>query len=175
MLQVREGNREAANMLYRRNRQRIAGYITRIMGRSRAVEDLTQDVFLQAITHADQYRPTAKVTTWLYRIATNLSLNYMKRADVKRQAAQPEDAPLEVVDRRSEAPDQQMSLDEVRSRVNEALQSLPVNQRIALTLFEYEQCSYEQIAAVLETTVEAVRSLLGRARTTMRRNLQGLL
>lgn len=174
MLQVREGNREAANTLYRRNQPRIARYIARIVGRGHSAEDLTQDVFLQAITHAHQYQPTAKVTTWLYRIATNLALNYLKGPGVKRQAGQAADNPFEAADPQNAAPEQRMNLDELRHQVSNAIRTLPINQRVALTLFEYEQCSYEQIAAVLEVTVEAVRSLLMRARATLRRQLRGL-
>ena len=66
-------------------------------------------------------------------------------------------------------------MDEMRAQVSAAIAALPLNQRIALTLFEYESCSYDQIAAVLDVSVEAVRSLLMRARTTLRRELKGLL
>jgi RNA polymerase sigma-70 factor (ECF subfamily) len=174
MLQVGAGNRDAANALFRRNFERIAKYITRIVGPHRPVEDLTQDVFVQAITHAKQFKPTAKVTTWLYRIATNTSLNYLKQPGVRRQVAEPADRPLEVSDEGTGLPESSLSQRELQERVAQSIADLPVNQRIALTLFQYEDCSYEQIATVLGTTVEAVRSLLGRARATLRRNLHGL-
>ena len=175
MLQIRDGNREAANTLYRRNQLRIARYIARIVGRGHCAEDLTQDVFLQAITHAHQYQPTAKVTTWLYRIATNRALNHLKGCNVSRHAGQSDVVPLEVADNRNATPDQHMNLDELRCQVASAISGLPINQRIALTLFEYEQCSYEQIATVLDVTVEAVRSLLMRARATLRCQLRKLV
>jgi len=82
---------------------------------------------------------------------------------------------MEVMDRSAPAPDRQMSLDELRQQVAGAVGALPMNQRVALTLFEYEDCSYEQIAAILDVTVEAVRCLLMRARTQLRARLQGLL
>ncbi len=175
MLQARQGNREAGSALIRRNADRIARYITRLVGDSRPAEDLTQDVFLQALTRADQYQPTAKVATWLYRIATNMALNYLKQAHVRRRVRTPSDQTLQMADPAAAAPEREVSLDELRHQVSEALDALPVNQRIALTLFQYEDCSYEQIAAVLDVSVEAVRSLLMRARTTLRRELQGLI
>ncbi len=175
MLQVRDGNGEAAETLVRRNRERIARYLARLVRDARTVEDLTQDVFLQALTHTDQYRPTARVITWLYRIATNVALNYLKQAEVKRRAREPAQAALEMADDHEPTPERQMSLDELRQQVSRAVLALPVNQRIALTLFEYEGCSYEQIATVLDGTVESVRSLLMRARTTLRRELRELL
>jgi len=175
MLQAQEGNREAANMLFRRNHTRVSRYIARIVGNQRAVEDLTQDVFVQAMGRSDRYRPTAKVTTWLYRIATNKALNHLKRQSVQRLAPEPPDGPLEVADGHQAAPDWQLSLDELKHQVSSAIHALPINQRISLMLFEYEGCSYEQIASVLDITVEAVRSLLMRARTTLRRQLNGLI
>ncbi|MCK4341210.1 MAG: sigma-70 family RNA polymerase sigma factor [Phycisphaerae bacterium] len=175
MVQAREGNREAANMLIRRNFQRISRYIARLVGNNRPVEDLTQDVFLQVLNRASQYKPTAKVSTWLYRIATNTALNYLKRPSVKRRVPDPPEGALEVPDRSESRPDERMSLDEVKDQVAEAIGALPLNQRIALTLFQYEDCSYEQIAVVLDVSIEAVRSLLMRARTTLRGRLNGLI
>jgi RNA polymerase sigma-70 factor (ECF subfamily) len=175
MLQARSGDRDAANTLVRRNFERISRYIARLVTDRRSVEDLTQDVFLRALSRAEQYRPTAKVTTWLYRIATNCSLNHISEKGRRRQAPDAPEGVHEPPDRRVPTPDQQLNLDELRGRVNEAIDGLPINQRIALTLFEYEQCSYEQIAAILDVTVEAVRSLLMRARTTLRRELRGLI
>lgn len=175
MLQARAGDTDSASALIRRNSGRIARYITRLVGSRRPVEDLTQDVFLQALTHADRYEPSAKVSTWLYRIATNTALNYLKQAHVKRQAPAPPEGFFEPADPTAAPPDGQLTLDELRSQVAQALAALPLKQRVALTLFQYEDCSYEQIATVLDVSVEAVRSLLMRARTTLRGRLNGLL
>lgn len=175
MLRVQQGDREAAGTLVRRNFERIGRYIARLLGHRRSAEDLTQDVFLRALSRAEQYEPTAKVTTWLYRIATNTTLNYLKRSAKTRPAAEPPDGPHEPPDSRAPTPDQSLGNDEVRARVAEAVGQLPVNQRVALLLFEYEHLSYEQIAQILGVTVEAVRSLLLRARTTLRRQLHELM
>lgn len=175
MLQVRGGDRDAAGALIRRNTERVARYISRLVRDERTVEDLTQDVFLQALRQAERYEPTARVSTWLYRIATNTALNYLKRPSVRQRPMLEERDTFDVPDCRLAPPDRQMSLDELRDRVAAAIDSLPVNQRIALTLFQYEDCSYEQIAEVLNVTIEAVRSLLTRARTSLRTALGDLM
>ncbi len=175
MLQARDGNQQAADELVRRNGARITRYVTRLVRDPRAAEDLTQDVFLQAFSRPEHYEPTARVLTWLYRVATNLALNYLKRASHRHEGPAAADVDVGVADPHEPPPDCRLSLDELKQQVAEALARLPANQRIALTLFEYEECSYEQIATVLDVTVEAVRSLLLRARTTLRRDLQGLL
>lgn len=176
MLQVGQGDEQAAGMLVRRNFERVSRYMSRLVRNATLVEDLTQDVFLSVLAHAAEYEPRAKFTTWLYRIATNRALSHMRQASVRRQfgeaygstrADEHEDAEL--------TPDRKADVDELRRRVCEALGALPIKQRVALTLFEYENLSYEQISAVVDVTVEAVRSLLTRARAALRRDLAGLL
>ena len=174
MLQLGAGDTDAGNTLVRRNFDRVARYVARIVRDRHPVEDLTQDVFLQVFKVANRYEPTARFSTWLYRIATNAARNYLTQAYVKRRRSTVDDEPP-VPARGDTAPERQLSLDELRGRVAAALSSLPVNQRIALTLFEFEGLSYEQIAAVLETTVDAVRSQLKRARETLRPKLRGLI
>ena len=176
MLQVREGNPDAANALMRRNFDRVSRFIARVVRNPRPIEDLTQDVFYQVLKSAPRYEPNAKFSTWLYRIATNTARNYLSQAYVrKRRDQDPETGKPDPVDRAGSSPDRQLSLDELQARVSAAISSLPVNQRIALTLFQYEELSYEQIATVLDTTVESVRCLLKRGRESLRRKLSGLV
>ncbi len=176
MVQLRAGNVEAGSSLVRRNFERVARYVARVVRQVPPVEDLTQDVFLQVFKAAPTYQPHARFSTWLYAIATNTARNYLARQarDRRRPLAEEGEEP-QLPSRRESAPDQQLNLDELRNRVSDALSRLPVNQRIALTLVEYEELSYEQVADVLDTTVEAVRSLLRRARESLRPMLTGLI
>jgi RNA polymerase sigma-70 factor (ECF subfamily) len=175
MLQVREGAADASNMLLRRNFARVARYISRVVRDPRVVEDLSQEVFLQVLANAGRYEPAAKFSTWLYRIATNTALNHLNQAYIRRRAKEPSGVTIDVPDNRPETvPDRRMDLHELKNRVSQAVGELPIRQRIALTLSEYEELSYQQIAAVMEVTVEAVRCLLARARATLRRKLAGL-
>jgi len=175
MLQAQAGDREAADSLVRRNFTRISGYIGHLIGDRRQAEDLTQDVFMRALGRAGRYAPTAKAGVWLYRMATNAAFNYAKKPGTKRRAAEPLEGHWEPTDRHASAPDQLVDLDERRAQVAAALRALPINQRVALTLFLHGGCTYEQIGSVLDVTVEAVRSMLRRARTELRARLDGLL
>ncbi len=174
MLLVAGGDRDAGGRLVARNRARIAGFIAHLVHDRRVVDDLTQDVFFAALRNADQYRPTAKVSTWLYRIATNATLNYLKQRATRSRARSLPAGAQEPADRRETGPEQQVAQDELRHQVSRAIHTLPLNQRIALTLCEYEGFSYEQIATVLDTTIESVRSLLRRARLALRSELKEL-
>ncbi len=174
MLQARAGDRSAAAALVRRNSARVSRYIARLVGPGPAVEDLTQDVFVQVLSKAADYQPTAKFTTWLYRIATNLVFTD-RRSLAHRWRRSAATELTDVPDPSQPGPERQVSLDELRERVGRAIQSLPPKQRAVVTLFEYEHLTYQQIAAVLDITEEAVRALLARARARLRTSLSGLL
>lgn len=174
MLQLQAGDGEAAGALVRRNFQRVSRYIARIVRNPAVVEDLTHDVFLRVLRNPQGYQPKAKFSTWLYRIATNTALNHVDQAHVKRRANAGEDATTRLPAHGDTAPDHRLSLGELRAGVAAAISSLPIKQRVALTLFEYEEFSYEQIAVVLDSTVDAVRCQLRRARQALRDKLSSL-
>lgn len=176
MLQVREGNSEAAGRLIRRNFKRVSAYISRIIRQERAVEDLTSDVFLSVLAHARDYRPKAKFSTWVYRIATNRAFNHLKQSARHKQVSTAlDDREASIPDRGDARPDRRLQLVELQRRVADAIGKLPVRQRAALTLFEYEAMPYEQIAEILDVSVESVRALLTRARAELRKRLAGVL
>lgn len=171
MLQVKQGDSEAAAMLARRNGERVARFLGRMIRDPRVLEDLTQDVFVHVLESARSYQPLAKFSTWLYRIATNTALDYLNKRKKRPGSLSANEQAGEVPADADFEPEERVGLDELRARVGAAIESLPPNQRVALTLFEYEELSYEQIARVLDVTVDAVRCLLSRARTTLREKL----
>lgn len=175
MLQVRAGSREAAGMLVRRNVDRVARFIGRIVRDDKHVEDITQEVFLQVLASAHRYEPTARFSTWLYRIAMNAALDHLAHPYQRRRREPKDEHMKELAGESREEPQQAASLAELRRQIQSAVAALPVNQRVALTLFQFEDLSYEQIAVVMDLSVEGVRSLLARARRALRTALQGLL
>ena len=175
MLQVRGGNRDAASMLVRRNLDRVARFIARIVRFERHVEDITQEVFLQVLASAHRYEPTARFSTWLYRIAMNTALDHLANPYQRRRRETKNNEIQELPGESREEPQQAASLAELRDQIQTAIAALPVNQRVALTLFQFEDMSYEQIASVMDLSIEGVRSLLARARRALRAELQNLL
>ncbi|MDX2198442.1 MAG: sigma-70 family RNA polymerase sigma factor [Phycisphaerae bacterium] len=175
MLLVCQGDEEAARQLVNRNFAKIARFIGKVVQMPRVVEDLTQEVFVRAFRAKDRYEPTARFQTWVYRIAMNVARNHLDRAEVRRTT--PRDPSDLALFRDANCPNPENDLDrsEVRKQVSDAIAALPIGQRVPLTLFELDEMSYEQIAAVMEITVEGVRARLLRARQTLRERLRHLM
>ncbi len=172
MVATASGDAHAASSLCRRNLDRVSRYVGRVVRDPGVVEDLVQDVFVQVLAHARQYSPTARFSTWLYRVATNVALDHL-RADNRRRKVSLDAAPPPVAPQTDTHPERAVNLDELRRRLSAAMDELPPNQRAALTLFEYEGFSYQQIATVLGASEDSVRALLLRARNALRARLNG--
>lgn len=182
MLRVKQGDTAAFTTLVEKYKQPVLNLAWRTVGDSTEAEDLAQNVFVQAWKSADRYQATAKFSTWLFTIARNLCFNEIRRRvrhpaeslDQTRDAS--EDQPLhQVVDKRiSPAPDE-MLRGELEHKVDEAVAGLPENQRTALLLCRQEELSYEEIAAVLGCSLSATKSLIHRARETLKARLKPYL
>jgi RNA polymerase sigma-70 factor (ECF subfamily) len=182
MLRVQRGDREAFARLVDRYQQPVISFVYRSLGDLAESEDLAQAVFLQLFKSAGRYRPSGKFSTWLFTIARNLCLNEQRRR--MRHPAESLDAPREdgeggswVASRESEAPGPvDLALrHELEARVEEAIQALPENQRTALLLCREGDFSYEDIANVLGCSLTATKSLIHRARETLKRRLKPYL
>jgi RNA polymerase sigma-70 factor (ECF subfamily) len=176
MKRVAKGDDDAFRILFERHYRLAYSVIYRQLGVQSIAEDLVQEAFLRVYRAAPKYEPTAKFSTWLYTVVTNLCLNYKRdraRDKLRLLSSGPEDEgnPLEQL-AASVEPDHD-SLDQAeRARVvREAIAELPENQRLALILSRYEDKSYEEVAEILKTTVAAVKSLTSRARETLRERL----
>lgn len=161
---------------------RVFQLVYRYTGDYEEACDLTQDTFVRAFNAWGEFRGDSQVYTWLYRIALNLCHNAQKRT-LRRQkterwsldATTGDDfetrAPLEVADERP-LPLQRLEGDEMRARLREALLELPENYRTVIVLRDIEGFTYEEIARVTDSTLEAIKSRLFRARQTLRRILE---
>ncbi len=146
MLRVKDGDTYSFELLLGKYRRPVVNYLYRMVQNQAVAEELTQEVFLRVYRARTNYEPTAKFTTWLFRITTHLALNNLR-------------------DRKGEQ--RQQSLDVVRR----AIASLPEKQRAAVLMHKYEELNYSQIAGALSCSVSAVKSLLFRAYETLRERL----
>ena len=161
------GDRLAASELVLRHTDKIMGVCYKMLGERAAAEDAAQETFLRLWKHAGRWRSKgAKFETWLYRVAMNICLDRLR----KRGREAPEEAAPEQVDQALRA-DAVLMADQRRVQVEEAIAQLPKRQRMAITLCHYQELSNIEAAEIMEASVEAVESLLSRARRSLREKL----
>ena len=179
MLRVRGGDADSFEELLRRYRTPLVKFFCRMVRDEALAEDLAQEAFLRVYKARHRYRPDARFTTWLYRIATNLALNAIR--DAKGRRRQGENGPagegeasFEFIDPKASVEQQLIETDRSRM-IREAIESLPENQRAAVILHKYQEVDYRQIAGILKVSESAVKSLLFRAYETLRGRLEPLV
>jgi len=169
MLRLKAGDASALEEIVRRHQKHILNLVYRYLGDASHAEDVAQEVFLKIYRARANYEPKAKFSTWLYRVTVNHCLN-----EIRSRKSQP--ARMELVDdlleeaAGSEA-DQRMHQAELRQAVKAAIDSLPEHQRMAVLLARYEELSYEEISAAMGISLEAVKSVLHRARESLKEKL----
>lgn len=168
MARLARGDRAALATLIRRHQQRVWNIALRFSSRPEDADDLTQETFLRLWRGAAAYRPTAQLTTWLYRIVVNLWIDLQRR---RSQAPLPLNP--ELPDPPHLDPDLLESA-ETAQRVRQAVADLPERQRIVLVLHRYEGLSLKQIEASTGWSAGAVESLLSRAYAQLRQALHDL-
>jgi RNA polymerase sigma-70 factor, ECF subfamily len=180
MLDVKAGDDGSFNVLLRKYRTPLVNFLYRMVRDTATAEDLAQEVFLRVYRARKEYSPSAKFTTWLFRIATNLALNSIR--DNRRRTLEVSiDAPVEEDEAPRELPAREMRIDEhmvERDRaatIRRAVAALPEKQRVAVLLHKYEEMDYSEIAKILNCSESALKSLLFRAYETLRVQLAPLV
>ena len=179
MLRVRQGDTASFDELLRRYRLPLVKYFCRMVRDQALAEDLAQEAFLRVYKARHRYRPDARFTTWLYRIATNLGFNAIRDGRLRQPQAgdgRSEDGemPSEFVDPKASVEQELMETERGRM-IREAIEALPENQRAAVILHKYQDVDYRQIAGILKVSESAVKSLLFRAYETLRVRLEPLV
>lgn len=162
---VAAGDQRACRQLLDRHLDRVVGLAYRLLGERAGAEDVAQDAFLRLWARADRWRPEARLDTWLYTVARNLCLDRLRKSSRESDAPPPELA--------DPAPSAERALSEAETarRVARAIAELPERQRTAIALVHEEGLSNIDAAAVLEVSVDALESLLARARRRLRERL----
>jgi RNA polymerase sigma-70 factor (ECF subfamily) len=181
MLDVKAGDDASFDFLLRKYRSPLVNFLNRIVHDTATAEDLAQEVFLRIYRARKQYTPSAKFTTWLFRIATNLALNSL-RDNRRQRMAVSIDAPADDGNPApTELPAPEMRIDEhmiERDRsefIRRAIAALPEKQRAAVLLHKYEEMDYGEIAKILDCSESALKLLLFRAYETLRVQLAPLV
>jgi len=181
MLEVRDGNAAAFEELVLRYQGRLLTVLEHLVGDRDQADDLAQEVFLRVYRARKSYVPGAKFATWLFTIANHVASNALRNQSRRREVTlQPRDSgpmgarPLDIMAQASSSqmPARQLDKAEMREIVRLALDALNERQRLAVLLNKFEGMSYADIAAVMELSPQAIKSLLSRARGNLREVLE---
>lgn len=178
MGKVGAGDIRAFEELVERHQRAVIGTVAKMLGNASDAEDIAQQVFVRIWKSAVRYEAQAKFTTWLFTITRNLVFNEVRRRQRKPTVSvdeREETTHRTVEDLQAVSPDDEMLQTEIEEAIDRAIQGLPDKQRMAVVLRRYEEMPYEEIAAVLEMSIPAVKSLLFRARAHLKEALQRYL
>lgn len=178
MLRVREGDETSFALLLERHRGPVVHFLYRMVGNQAVSEELAQEVFFRVYKSRGSYEPSAKFTTWLYRIATHLALNAIR--DGKKEKGQksldqdlPDGRERQVAGSGPSAEETMVAQVRVRE-IRAAIETLPEKQRAAVLMHKYQGLGYAQISKALDCSESATKSLLFRAYETLRGRLAHL-
>lgn len=180
IVRVQQGQRRAFDEIVRRYKGRLHSFILRMVHDPVEAEELTQDTLIRVYVHADKYREIARLSTWVFTIATNLVRNRVrqrKRAPsllTLNPAPDDDELPLDPPDPAAD-PSREVERRELARLISLATSRIPEKYRVPFLLREVEQLSYEEIQRVTGLKLGTVRSRINRARARFRRHIKPLL
>jgi RNA polymerase sigma-70 factor (ECF subfamily) len=178
MLRAQKNDDASFGMLVDRHRTTLVQHLSRLVQNPAVAEELAQDVFLRIHRSREKWEPSAKFSTWLFRISTNVAYNhfrdekyYNRNLSLDREV--PNSRKREFTDGRKGV--EKSLVEEVRvGEIRAAIAGLPFKQRAAVLMHKYEEMDYAQIAEVLGCTPSAVKALMFRAYESLRAELAHL-
>ena len=185
MLDVKAGDDQSFALLLHRYRSPLVNFLYRMVRNREQAEDLAQEVFIRVYRARADYVPSAKFTTWLFRIATNLALNSVRDnrhqrmevsldAPVTMDAEDGDERPMDVAEKHPNI-EEHLVEESQRQMIRHAIDKLPEKQRAAVLLHKYQELDYSEISRILECSESALKSLLFRAYETLRVELAPLV
>ena len=166
MARLAQGDMSALGELAHRHQDRILELAFRTLGAWDLAEDIAQETFLRVYRAAKQYKPTAKFTTWLYRIVINLCLDEQRKRSKAGASLEPE-----IYEKLPVSNGSLVEKEELAASVRAAVQDLPERQRMAVILHRYNGLNHAEISEVTGWSQSAVESLLVRAYANLRGKL----
>jgi len=185
MLDVKAGDEQSFALLLHRYRTPLVNFLYRMVRNREQAEDLAQEVFIRVYRARADYVPSAKFTTWLFRIATNLALNSVRDtrhqrmelsldAPVTVDAEDGDERPLDVAEKNPNI-EEHLVQEAQRDMIRHAIDKLPEKQRAAVLLHKYQDLDYGEISKILQCSESALKSLLFRAYESLRVELAPLV
>ena len=175
---LKQGNESAFRELVDSYRQLVVNACFGLLHNIDDAEDVAQEVFIEVFRSIDKFRADSKISTWLYRIAINRSLNFMRDNKKLRWFRSLNDAVgskkemlNQMVSDHSDTPEFDMEHCQRALLLHEAIDSLPEKQRVAFTLNKYEDLTYKEISEVMKLSVSSVESLIHRAKKSLQKKL----
>ena len=177
---VQQGDKNAFNLLVTRYQHKVMHLVSRYVKNTGDVADVTQDAFIKAYRSLPNFRGDSVFYTWLYRIAVNSTKNYLVAIGRKPPASDVDAEEADYYDgsdalKEHSSPERSVLSDELEATLFRAMEKLPDDLRMAITLREIEGLSYEEIANVMACPVGTVRSRIFRAREAIDKVIQPLL
>lgn len=176
--QLKRGSETAFKKLVDSHQKLVVNTCYGLLQNREDAEDIAQDVFIEVYRKVQDFRADSKLSTWLYRIAVNRSLNHIRDNKKHRwfrsfedEVAEKNRQVLQVEAAKSDEPEYELENKQRAIILKEAINSLPKNQKVAFTLSKYEELSYQEIAEVMDLSVSSVESLLFRAKKGLQKKL----
>lgn len=176
ILEIKRGCTDSFRTLVERYQDRVLNLVRQYLSDRADCEDVAQEVFVKVYRKLDSFKGQSSFYTWLYRIAVNTATDCLKRR--RRDPSVSLESLPPVFDEavsNDPAPEKSMMDQELRSRLAEAVESLPEPFKSVLVLREFEDCSYEQMAEILGCSMGTIESRLFRARQRLREKLTSYL
>ena len=174
-----KGNEKSFEQLVGQYQEMIGSVCMGFVQNQTEAEELTQDVFVEVFQSIQKFKGNSKLSTWLYRIAVNKSINLVNHKKRKRQINKVsiffgfgEEKEKDFKDHGYRSAEQNMENEEVKKALEQALAKLPENQRTAFVLRKYEELSYTEMSEIMEVSVSAIESLIHRASKNMKKHLK---
>jgi len=168
MLGFQKGQRSCFDQLFQKYKRPVINFAYRFTGRQDRAEELAQEIFVKCFSAKESYRPEAKFSTWLFRIARNHCLNEVRKPEYRHQVSEySEQEKVSPIASKAVTPEAALAARELQRALRVALSALPERQRTALILSRFHHMSYDEIAATMKVSLSAVKSLLNRAKEFM--------
>ena len=175
---LQQGNEQAFKQLVENYQKLVVNTCFGMVHNTEDAEDIAQEVFIEVFRSIHKFRADAKISTWLYRIAVNRSLNFIRDNKKTKWFQSFEDSVhtknmelQSLATSNTDQPEFQLENKQRAILLHEAIDSLAQNQKVAFTLSKYEDLSYQEISEVMDLSVSSVESLLHRAKKNLQKKL----